>query len=61
MSPSPSPLVLTRDEAAAAARLSKDKIDRAIRTGELKAKKNGRSVLIPVQALQSYLENLPDA
>lgn len=55
------PLVYTRDEAAAAARTSKDRIDKAIRTGQLKAKKNGRAVVIPAKALQAYLDALPDA
>ena len=54
-------LALTRDEAAAALRTSKDKIDRAIRTGELKAKRIGRDVRIPVEALREYRDGLPDA
>lgn len=55
------PLVYTRDEAAQAARTSRDGIDKAIRTGQLKAKKNGRKVVIPAAALAAWLDALPDA
>ena len=55
------PLALTRDEAAAALRTSKDKVDAAIRTGALRAKRVGRAVVIPARALTEYLEHLPDA
>ena len=54
-------LALTRDEAAAALRISKDKVDQAIRTGALKAKRLGRTVVIPARALEEFLDNLPDA
>lgn len=55
------PLVYTRDEAAAALRTSKAKVDQAIRAGLLRAKRNGRDVLIPAKALEDYLDSLPDA
>lgn len=55
------PLAYTRDEAAAVLRLSKDKVDAAIRRGDLKAKRDGRAVVIPAKALEQYLEALPDA
>lgn len=68
MTPPSAPLAYTRDEAAQTARVSKDRIDRAIRTGELKAKrpkgangKPGRAVVIPANALAQWLENEPDA
>lgn len=54
-------LAYTRDEAAAALRISKDKVDAAIRTGALKAKRVGRSIVIPAPALTAYLDALPDA
>lgn len=55
------PLAYTRDEAAAVLRLSKDKVDAAIRRGDLKAKRDGRAVVIPAKALDAYLDGLPDA
>lgn len=55
------PLAYTRDEAAQALRTSKAKVDQAIRTGHLTAKRHGRDVLIPVKALEEYLRTLPDA
>lgn len=61
MTAAPAALALTRDQAAEALRMSKAKVDQAIRTGELKAKRNGRDVLIPVRALEAYLDALPDA
>ena len=54
-------LAYTRDEAAAALRISKDKVDAAIRTGALRAKRVGRTIVIPARALTEYLEHLPDA
>ena len=56
-----SPLNYTRDEAAEALRMSKAKVDQAIRAGLLKAKRNGRIVVIPVKACEAYLDALPDA
>jgi excisionase family DNA binding protein len=55
------PLAYTRDEAAEALRMSKAKVDQAIRLGDLKAKRNGRDILIPAKALDAYLESLQDA
>lgn len=55
------PLAYTRDEAAEALRLSKAKVDQAIRAGELKAKQFGRDVRIPVKSLQAYLDAQSDA
>ncbi|GEL95397.1 helix-turn-helix domain-containing protein [Cellulomonas composti] len=57
----PAPLVYTRDEAAAAARTSKARIDQAIHSGQLKAKQMGRRIVIPAKALEEYLDALPDA
>lgn len=54
-------LAYTRDEAAAALRISKEKVDAAIRRGDLKAKRVGRAVVIPAKALEDYLDALPDA
>ncbi len=53
-------LALTRDEAAVAARTSKDRIDKAIRSGQLKAKQLGRRIVIPVSALEAWLDSQPD-
>lgn len=55
------PLAYTRDEAAEALRISKAKVDAAIHSGALKAKRVGRQYLIPAKALEAYLESLPDA
>lgn len=55
------PLAYTRDEAAEVLRLSKAKVDQAIRAGELKAKRQGRDVVIPARSLEAYLDALPDA
>lgn len=41
--------------------ISLAKVDQAIRTGQLRAKRNGRDVLIPARALEEYLDALPDA
>jgi excisionase family DNA binding protein len=55
------PLAYTRDEAAEALRISKAKVDEAIRRGDLKAVTFGRDVRIPVKALAEYLETRPAA
>lgn len=55
------PLVYTREEAAQAARTSKDRIDKAIHSGRLQAKQQGRRIVIPAKALEKYLDELPDA
>ncbi len=51
---------LSRTAAADACGLSEDVLDRAIRTGDLKAKKSGRRVLILPAELDRYVESLPD-
>lgn len=56
----PSPLVYTRREAAEACRTSVDRIDKAIRSGQLKAKQLGRRIVIPVSALEAWIESQPD-
>lgn len=53
-------LALTRDEAAEAARVSKDRIDKAIRSGALKAKQMGRRIVIRVTDLEAWLDSQPD-
>jgi excisionase family DNA binding protein len=40
--------------------ISEDMLDRAIKTGALKAKQLGRRVLILPKDLDAYLESLPD-
>lgn len=54
------PVAYSREDAARAAGLSEDEIDRAVRTGQLKAKKRGRRVLIPADALRTFIDDLPD-
>lgn len=53
-------LALTRDEAAQAARTSKDRIDKAIRAGHLRAKQMGRRIVIRVADLEAWLDSQPD-
>lgn len=55
------PLAYTRDEAAQMLRTSKDQIDKAIHSGRLQAKQQGRRIVIPARALEKYLDELPDA
>lgn len=57
----PTPLVYTREEAAAVLRTSRSGVDKAIHSGRLKAKQQGRRIVIPHKALEEYLESLPDA
>ena len=54
-------LMLTRDEAATVAKTSTARIDKAIHSGQLQAKRQGRRIVIPVAALEAYLDALPDA
>lgn len=54
-------LTYTRDEAAVQLRTSKDRIDKAIRSGQLKAKQQGRRIVIRAVDLEAYLDSLPDA
>ena len=55
------PLTYTRDEAAAALRTSKDRIDKEIHSGRLKAKQIGRRILIRRVDLEQWLDEQPDA
>lgn len=55
------PLAYTRDEAAEALRISKAKVDQAIHSGALKAKRIGRDVRISAESLQAYFDAQPDA
>lgn len=52
---------LTPKEAAARYGLSVYTIHRAIRSGALQAKQPGRIYLIPLDALETWFDNLPDA
>ena len=54
-------LAFSRIQAAESASLSKDEIDRAIRRGDLRAKRSGRRVLILASDLDAFLEGLPAA
>jgi excisionase family DNA binding protein len=54
------PRFLTREEAAAAGRCSREQIDRAIRDGQLEAiKPSPRRVLIPAPAVERWLAARP--
>lgn len=55
------PVAYSRAAAAEAAAISEDMLDRAIRTGELRAKRLGRRVLIRRSDLEAYVASLPDA
>ncbi len=52
---------LSRAGASEASGISEDMLDRAIKTGALKAKQLGRRVLIRPADLDAYIESLPDA
>ena len=49
------------DEAAESTSLSRDSIIKAIKSGELHAKKYGTRYVIPPASLQAYIDALPDA
>lgn len=51
------PKVYTRAEAMTVLRISKTKLYRLIKSGELYAKYAGRRVLIPETAIQEYLDS----
>ena len=51
----PPVLLLTRDEAAAATKLCARSIDALIRSGDLKAVRIGRRVLISVDAIKDWI------
>lgn len=53
-------VALSRAEAAESASVSEDVIDAAIKTGALKAKKQGRRVLVRPADLESYVDALDD-
>lgn len=55
-----SALSYSRASAVEATSLSEDEIDRAIREGRLRAKKQGRRVVILRSALEDFLESLDD-
>ncbi len=50
----------SRADAAAAASISEDILDAAIKKGKLKAKHVGRRVLIRPDDLAAYIDSLPD-
>jgi excisionase family DNA binding protein len=62
-------IALTRQEAAEVTGVSLDTIIRAIRSGELKAKRSGKDkkgqpagkYVIPVKAIEAWIEGLEDA
>jgi len=56
-----SQLAFSRAQAAEASSLSEDEIDRAIKRGDLRAKRVGRRVVIPAPALEAWLDSLADA
>jgi excisionase family DNA binding protein len=55
------PRYLTRAEAAAHLRTSLAKVDQAIHSGRLRAKKVGRNYLIRLADLDAYFDSLDDA
>lgn len=55
-----SALAYSRATAAEATTLSEDEIDRAIREGRLRAKKQGRRVVIAHSALERFIDSLDD-
>ncbi len=54
------PIALSIPQAVAASARSRTDLYRALRTGELRAKKRGRATLILAGELQRWLEALPD-
>ncbi|MBP0115315.1 MULTISPECIES: helix-turn-helix domain-containing protein [Bradyrhizobium] len=55
------PLVLKISEACAASRIGRTKLYDAIKRGELRARKNGKSTLILQADLVEWLNGLPPA
>jgi len=53
------PIALKISEACAAARIGRTSLYEAIKRGELRALKRGKSTLILQDDLRRYLENLP--
>jgi hypothetical protein len=58
--PPPTPLFLTRKEAARALRMSTAKLDRVIARDELRAKKHGHAVVVMQSEIDRYIEAWPD-
>lgn len=54
-------LAYSREAASVATSLSEDEIDKAIKRGELRAKKKGRRVVILRADLEAWLGSLDDA
>lgn len=55
------PLALARKEVARALSLSVRSVDRAIKRGDLHAKRHGSRVLVPRSEIDRYLDKLKDA
>ena len=56
----PPPLAYSVAEAAKALGVSKTYVYQLLRAGEVKSKRSGRRVIIPVDSLREYVERLPD-
>jgi excisionase family DNA binding protein len=52
--------VLSKDDAASALNVSLSTIDRMIKSGDIKAKKNGRRVVIMSREIDRVLKGLPE-
>ena len=50
----------SRSRASEESGISEDMLDRAIKSGDLKAKQLGRRVLIQPDALDAYIDSLPN-
>lgn len=59
MNETPLPLAVTRHQAARMISLSVTEIDDERRAGRLMARKHGRKVLIPVEELKRWVNDLP--
>lgn len=59
--PNVEPVALTLDDVALQARMSRRKVYRLLKTGELKARKNGRQTLILAEDFKAWLASLPSA
>lgn len=54
-------IALTVPEAAESVGVSKDRIRAAINSGKLRAKRDGRALMIPVTSLETWVDGLEDA